>query len=88
MRRLLPIVLTGFILLTQLGLVLHTYQDHNSNEVCHLCLASSQSDHALVSSPITLSVAGSFSLQAHLPQHPVTQQTVQQYAARAPPRFL
>ena len=88
MRRLLFTLLTIFVLLTQFGLLAHAYQDHDSNESCHLCLPSSQLGHALTSSPVSLSVAGTFIQHAILPQQTTEQQAVRYYAVRAPPRFL
>ena len=88
MRRLLPIFLTLFLLLSQFGLLAHTYQDHQSNEICTLCLAAGQHDHALISSLPVLLSAGSFDLQEFPLQQVFTQRAVRYYAVRAPPHFL
>lgn len=88
MRRLLPTLLAVVILLIQAGLAAHDYTDHDSSEICSLCLAASQHDHALVSSQPDLAVAGSFAQQEIATQQTSTQQAVHYNAVRAPPCYL
>ena len=88
MRRLLPVILTLFIFLTQVGLEIHTYQDHNSNDVCQLCLTGSQQNNALTSTPVTPSVAAAFPLQEAILPASKTQPVIHAYRSRAPPAFL
>ena len=88
MRRLLYLFLTISLLLTQLGLVAHAYQDHDATEVCHLCLTASQHDHALISTPSVHAVERSFVLFSSASSPTVELQFARHYAVRAPPRFL
>ncbi len=88
MRRILPFLLTGFLLLTQVGLVLHGYQDHSTNEVCDLCLAGSQHNDVLVSAlPHVLIASVSLPRQEILPDTHL-ELTQRRYTIRAPPLSL
>lgn len=88
MRRLLIILLTAFVLLTQWGLAAHAYQDHDEAHVCELCLAQAQHDHVLLPSIPVLSLLGNFEQTSTPSFKTFTPLTLRHYPVRAPPHTL
>lgn len=88
MKRFNLIILTLTLLLSQMGILDHVYNEHQSGEVCDYCISAPSLDHA-----ITSSVQTDFSNNISQQHNKLTQQSlnasaIRFYAARAPPRLI
>lgn len=88
MRNYLLTLLAVITLLSQWGVVEHAYHDHDSGEVCVVCLTASNHDHAITPSLPALPTMASFTIGEQLPQQVAARRTVRHYASRAPPFSL
>ena len=88
MRHYLFILLAVITLLSQWVLVEHAYHEHDSGEVCAVCLVASTHDHAITPNLPAPSIAASFTIGEQLPQQGAGRRTVRHYASRAPPFSL
>ena len=87
MKRMKLIIFTAVLLLSQIGMLDHTYSEHHSGEVCDYCISSPSLGGALTN---TAQVYTSFiATQQHtdLLQTPYSVKRYSSYTSRAPPRL-
>lgn len=88
MQRLATLLLVFGFLLSQLGLITHSYEQHDSGELCEICMVANHLDHGLAPTVTMLHSAVTFTPFNKVSPHVYQPQPLQVFAARAPPRFL
>ncbi len=88
MKRLYIITLTFIILLSQLGVIEHTYHKHTPDETCEYCLSAQPLDSAVLTADFIFPFTHPFSLTSQSTLILFTQPHFNHYSARAPPHII